>query len=222
MSSIILIGDQKVKDVPVKENKEPMVDFRKEYPKLWFDLKRVNVQKQSHSISWGRKEMGRRLLHAESILEPTGLRFLIKECYRPMVVQKANWDHYYGFLKNKYPEWTDAQLYEECSKFNAPLDVAPHTTGGAVDLQLIDKNNEIIEMGTEVNASPLKTEYATYTNAKNISKWAKKNRALLSDVMTEAGFVNYPTEWWHWSYGDKYWALQISAPAALYGSVEIF
>jgi D-alanyl-D-alanine dipeptidase len=20
-----------------------------------------------------------------------------------------------------------------------------------------------------------------------------------------AGFVNYPSEWWHWSYGDKYW-----------------
>jgi hypothetical protein len=21
-----------------------------------------------------------------------------------------------------------------------------------------------------------------------------------------AGFVNYPPEWWHWSFGDKYWA----------------
>jgi D-alanyl-D-alanine dipeptidase len=31
--------------------------------------------------------------------------------------------------------------------------------------------------------------------------------------------VNYPTEWWHWSYGDRYWALMTGAPAALYGPV---
>jgi D-alanyl-D-alanine dipeptidase len=28
-----------------------------------------------------------------------------------------------------------------------------------------------------------------------------------------------PTEWWHWSYGDRYWALMTGAPAALYGPV---
>ncbi|ABX41733.1 hypothetical protein Cphy_1358 [Lachnoclostridium phytofermentans ISDg] len=22
----------------------------------------------------------------------------------------------------------------------------------------------------------------------------------------KGGFVNYPTEWWHWSYGGCYWA----------------
>jgi zinc D-Ala-D-Ala dipeptidase len=31
--------------------------------------------------------------------------------------------------------------------------------------------------------------------------------------------VNYPTEWWHWSYGDRYWAVMTDAPAALYGPV---
>jgi D-alanyl-D-alanine dipeptidase len=30
--------------------------------------------------------------------------------------------------------------------------------------------------------------------------------------------VNYPTEWWHWSYGDRYWALMTGAPAARYDS----
>ena len=24
--------------------------------------------------------------------------------------------------------------------------------------------------------------------------------------MTSAGFVNFPAEWWHWSYGDREWA----------------
>ncbi len=222
MSSFILLGDSKVQNIPVKDNKEPMVDFFKEFNKLRFDLKRVNVQKQSPSISWGRKEVGRRLLDAEVQLQPMGIRFLMKECYRPMIVQKTNWDHYYGFLQKKHPAWSAEELFAECAKFNAPLDVAPHTTGGAFDITLMDKNGEVLDMGTDVNASPIKTEQATYMNAKNISKWAKKNRALLSGVLTEAGFINYPASWWHWSYGDKYWALQTQAPAAIYGSVEVF
>lgn len=41
------------------------------------------------------------------------------------------------------------------------------------------------------------------------------------DAMTTVGFVNYPTEWWHWSYGDKYWAFMKSEPHAIYKSVEI-
>jgi D-alanyl-D-alanine dipeptidase len=35
--------------------------------------------------------------------------------------------------------------------------------------------------------------------------------------MEGAGFVNYPTEWWHWSYGDRYWTFVVGAPQARYG-----
>ena len=28
----------------------------------------------------------------------------------------------------------------------------------------------------------------------------------MSRALSTAGFVNYPTEYWHWSYGDRYWA----------------
>lgn len=38
--------------------------------------------------------------------------------------------------------------------------------------------------------------------------------------MTSAAFVNYPSEWWHWSYGDKYWAAMLNRPYALYGFVD--
>jgi D-alanyl-D-alanine dipeptidase len=36
-------------------------------------------------------------------------------------------------------------------------------------------------------------------------------------VLTAVGMVNYPTEWWHWSYGDRYWALRTGVPNALHG-----
>ena len=48
---------------------------------------------------------------------------------------------------------------------------------------------------------------------------ARAHRELLARVLGGAGLVNYPTEWWHWSYGDRYWALMTGAPAALYGLV---
>jgi len=35
--------------------------------------------------------------------------------------------------------------------------------------------------------------------------------------MEGAGFVNYPTEWWHWSYGDRDWTFVVGAPQARYG-----
>jgi D-alanyl-D-alanine dipeptidase len=46
-------------------------------------------------------------------------------------------------------------------------------------------------------------------------------RDLLSSVLNEAGLINYPTEWWHWSFGDRYWALRTGRPAALYGPVDL-
>jgi zinc D-Ala-D-Ala dipeptidase len=46
---------------------------------------------------------------------------------------------------------------------------------------------------------------------------ARRHRDILAQAMDAAGFINYPQEWWHWSYGDRYWAFQTSAEATLYG-----
>jgi D-alanyl-D-alanine dipeptidase len=37
--------------------------------------------------------------------------------------------------------------------------------------------------------------------------------------MTGAGFVNYPYEWWHYSYGDRYWAFVKGTRPAIYGGL---
>ena len=36
--------------------------------------------------------------------------------------------------------------------------------------------------------------------------------------MEEQSFVNYQYEWWHYSYGDKYWGY-MKKKDAVYGSV---
>jgi D-alanyl-D-alanine dipeptidase len=62
-------------------------------------------------------------------------------------------------------------------------------------------------------------EGACYFDAPQVSRQARANRELLARVLRGVGLVNYPTEWWHRSYGDRYWALMTGAPAALYGPV---
>jgi len=216
---LTLIGDKKIKEIPVHDCGESIVDLSKSFPQLHFDWDRLYVQKKSSSISLGRHSIGEKLVQAQNLL-PKGYRLLIKECHRPMLVQKEFWDGYFSYLKSKFPTWADQEIYDECSKLNAPLEVAPHTTGGAVDLTLNDESGNAHDLGTKFNAEPLETENATFTIATNISDEARKNRQLLMSVMSKAGFVNYPTEWWHWSYGDKYWAFQTRQPFAIYDSIN--
>ncbi len=63
-----------------------------------------------------------------------------------------------------------------------------------------------------MNADPEESAGACYTHAPDISEEARANRQLLGTVLTAAGLVNYPTEWWHWSFGDRYWALLTESP----------
>lgn len=44
---------------------------------------------------------------------------------------------------------------------------------------------------------------------------------ILRTVLTTTGFVNHPTAYWHWSYGDRYWAFATGAPAARYGPAAV-
>lgn len=60
----------------------------------------------------------------------------------------------------------------------------------------------------------------TRTDAKGLTDIQQKNREMLFQVMTTAGFVNYPLEWWHYCYGDKMYAAYKCLPLAQYGSIE--
>lgn len=72
-----------------------------------------------------------------------------------------------------------------------------------------------------MNANPEQSDGACYTDAGNITAEAGAHRTVLGKALGAAGLVNYPTEWWHWSYGDRYWALTTGAPAALYGPKDL-
>lgn len=41
------------------------------------------------------------------------------------------------------------------------------------------------------------------------------NREIMSKALASIGLINYPTDYWHWSYGDRYWAYQTEQAQAI-------
>ncbi len=220
MTSMIIISDPAVKMICIKDRSEPFVDLASWNGGFLFDLSRKQIANRSEHFSKIRLTVAEKLFQARQLL-PEQYDFLIKECYRPPETQENSFNKVLEYIKQKYDSMTDEQQYIEACKICAPIDVAPHPTGAAVDLTLLDKQtNEEVDMGTEYNATPGDTNNATFLHAANISKDAQRARSVLEEVLCTVGLVNYEPEWWHWSYGDKYWAFQTKQAYALYGIVK--
>jgi len=201
----VLMSDDRITEIPAIEVGEPLVDL------------------YSHGISAEGRQLVRegvadRLAVADSFL-PTGVRLHVVEGLRPLRLQLEIYNGYRAELQRLNPGISDAEVHVLASRFVSPVEVAPHVAGAAVDLTLVGEHGPF-DLGTPIDTTPEQSNGACFFDATNISREARTNRALLADVLTAAGLVNYPTEWWHWSYGDRYWAFLEHRDHALYGPTE--
>ncbi|MGW7418866.1 M15 family metallopeptidase [Streptomyces sp. NPDC054813] len=215
MTDIITLSDSRVAAVVEQDCGEPLVDLRGT-PGLSIDPRQAD---RDGSYAHLRSGALGRLLDAQSLL-PAGTRFLVVEGYRPPDLQRRYFEQYAATLRAAHPDAPPDRIRELASAYISPPEVAPHVSGGAVDLTLCAADGTELPLGTEVNATPEESAGACRTGAANIGTEARANRALMARALSTAGFVNYPTEWWHWSYGDRYWALLSGAPAARYGPAD--
>ena len=213
---MILLSDPRIAAVPSEEDGDPLVDLR-DVPELLLDARATDP---AGAYALLRSAVVDRLLTAQRSL-PAGVRLLVVEGYRPVDAQEAIFVGYRDELRAAHPEWADDRLHVETSKFVAPVAVAPHGTGGAVDLTLCTADGAELDMGTVIDATPEASANACFFAAANIAPHARANRRLLAGALTGAGMVNYPTEWWHWSYGDRYWALLTGAATTRFGPVRL-
>lgn len=167
-----------------------------------------------------RKGAAERLLNAASRLHArTSGAYSIKltDAFRPLAVQRAQFEKIRAEIAAR--EGLDGRvLWERVTQFIADPDLCPpHSTGGTIDCtiaRLFDGRE--LDMGTPVDTS---SDLANTWNPE-ISDSARANRKLLFDVLTAEGFVNLASEWWHYSYGDQYWAAFNVLPHAIYGSIQ--
>ncbi len=214
-----LIPDKEIIKIPIKDNKEKLVHVRKYVPNIVI-RPGLYIKKEGNSTCKKacliRESVGKRLKVAQDLL-PKEYRLMLRCGYRPISLQKKHYIEERNRLKKKNPSWSKEKLNTEMDMRIAPLYIVPpHPTGSAVDITIIDNKYHQLDMGTKLGEF---NKEKTFTYSKNISNLAKENRKLLINVMEKAGFVNYPTEWWHWSYGDRYWAAVKKEKISIYDKI---
>lgn len=178
-------------------------DVKMQYSKLNF--------KKAVKECYVRKEVFERLKLAQSYL-PEGYKLRIWDAWRPFELQEELYENYSQKIIEQFN--LKGKTFEEKQKIiqkyisfpeknkNSP---AVHTTGGAIDVTLIDKNGKELDMGTEFDEFSEKTR-TNYYEENEQNNEIRNNRRMLYNCMISAGFTNLPSEWWHYDFGDKFWA----------------
>lgn len=205
-----------LKRIPIRECGEPLVDYRTACPKL-AEAEPVFAYTRATLVRQTVAEMLNRACNAL----PRGYRLGIIEGWRPGYIQSRMWLTSWLRFKKLHPEWSEVQLKRTNNRYVAPPDAVvppPHSTGGAVDVMLVDGEGRRID-----HHSPYKLfdprGYAQF--AAGLSEAAERHRKLLRDAMLAGGLTNYPSEWWHWSFGDQGWAYRGGREEpAIYGRID--
>lgn len=147
------------------------------------------------------------------------VKILIFDAYRPVEVQQFMVDYNFsetaksqGYSLPVLSEEKKAEILAQVYQFWAVpshdrATPPPHSTGAALDITLVDENNQIIEMGSpidEISARSYPNHFANSCEPRE--KQYHQNRELLKEIMVKAGFQQHPNEWWHFCLGDQMWA----------------
>lgn len=189
------------------------IEVQMQYPFLGF--------KHSESQCLMREGVYKRLLKAADLL-PNEICIRILDAWRPFALQDELYNTYLGRLVKQFQleDVSEKIRNKVIEKYiSLPIncrEVPPvHTTGGAVDVTLIDIHGRELDMGTAFDDFSEKAHTVYFENG--INKQVRDNRRLLYSIMTQAGFTNLPSEWWHYDFGDRFWAYYNECPAIYRG-----
>ena len=118
--------------------------------------------------------------HSQLQQQEYGLRLF--DCYRPHKVQYKMWE-----------------IKPDERYVGNPKKGSDHNRGIAVDLTIIDRNGNPLDMGTPFDDFSSKAHH-TY---RKLSPTIIKNRLLLKNTMASVGFHHVNTEWWHYAWNGK-------------------
>ena len=174
------------------------------------------------SVCMVRKGVRDRLASAMEYL-PENITFKVYDAWRPIKVQQFLYDSFYKKVKQRNPDFDEAQIKKEIKPFvSSPVydedNPMVHSTGGAIDLTLFDlKTKTELDLGTDFDDFSEKAHTCFFENT--VDEAVKNNRRILYNSMIKAGFTNLPSEWWHYDYGDGFWSYYTGEPA-IYGGIK--
>ncbi len=228
--------------VPIQECSEPLVAIPAEpfafiHPHPYEQLGAPYDDKSPFYVRQGFLE---RLLYAQNQLQSIkpDWKIQIFDAYRPLAVQQFMVDYTFaevlqqkGLTETDLTEPERAAMLELVYEFWAlpdadPTKPPPHSTGGAIDVTLVDATGRVVNMGSPIDELSPRSYPNHFANSQNtLEQTYHAQRELLNQVMVEAGFMRHPGEWWHFCYGDQMWAWLRNqaepnfAAIALYGRI---
>lgn len=175
-----------------------------------------------------RRTVKERLLEAQRLLAERrpGWKLHLLDAWRPLAVQRYMVEYTDALIQRTEPHLDATTRREKVLSYWAPpsedpATPPPHSTGAAVDLTLVDDAHRPVNMGSPFDEPTPRSDPDHFANATDAhGREAHANRGLLFDVMSGAGFVQQPNEWWHFSYGDRSWARAKNLAVARYGRTE--
>lgn len=218
--SYLYIADSDITSVPIKSNKEEMIDLTLQKDIAYGQPPLYAKNKEYTKI---RKTVYEKLKQAQAKLPP-GMKFCVYEGFRKIGAQEHLFRTHFQQVQATQPEASYETVFKETSRLIAPArkldgteNIAPQFTGGAIAVYLIDEKGNPLEMGIlpqdwykDVGGA------LSRTTSTKVSKLAQRNRHIMSEALRAVGFVNYPALYWHWSYGDQYWAYHTHHGHAIY------
>lgn len=192
------------------ESGEPLVDMAVVAPSVRLA--------RSHVFAYVRETVARMCEQVAQGL-PNGVYLGLVEGWRPLSRQQRIYDFMFRSAQEAFPDRDYRSLRRTVCRWVAPTDQkAPpgHCTGAAVDVWLLDENNEPLDV-----VSPYERFQAARTYVQGLSPQAQANRTLLVESMLAVGFSNCRDEWWHYSYGDAGWAVRVGESTCPYGLVHL-
>jgi zinc D-Ala-D-Ala dipeptidase len=178
-----------------------------------------------------REQVLQALIGAQQILQMQHphWQLFIFDAYRPVAVQEFMVNYAFREALEQQnliqADLTPAQeevLWEQVLKIWAlpSLDLKtppPHSTGGAVDVTLYDRNTQqLIEMGSPIDEMSVRSQPNYFADLaqdeqlsaveRSVAQTAAQHRQVLNDAMSGAGFQRHLGEWWHFCLGDQMWA----------------
>jgi zinc D-Ala-D-Ala dipeptidase len=166
------------------------------------------------------------LRKAQAAARSKGYTLKMYDCYRP---KRAGQD-FVDWAERPNDQTMKGEFYPEVAKRELFADGyvggprSSHSRGGTVDLTLVKLPGATqrpfvpgeplvpctapVERRFPDNSVDMGTGYDCFdprsnTLDKRVTGPAREHRLLLRQLMTDAGFVNYPKEWWHYSYKNE-------------------
>lgn len=199
-----------INKVKVNDNNEELVIV---------DDKKILIDKRMNKPVYLRKTVYDKLSKLDNMIKNKGYKIKLYDAYRSLDEQKKSWEKRIAETRRLFPDVSEEEIVRITTlKVANPTEgVGGHQTGGAIDITLVDKNGKELDMGSKYEEHIEQTK----SYSKELSEEQARNRKYLFDKMKELDFINYPTEWWHFSYGDKMWAAYKGLKSCFYGYIDL-